>query len=100
MNSRDLHQLLNSAASVEPANRRTPAGLAQRVWERIEQGWDPEFIEWQRWVKRLAPWAGLLVVLVTLTIALLPHGNHESTKPPSLSLFAQPTGEFEIAPKP
>ena len=100
MNSRDLHQLLNAAASAEPANSGTPAGLAQRVWERIEQGWDPEFIEWQRCVKRLAPWAGLLVVVVTLTVALLPHGNHKAASPPALSLFAQPTGEFEISPKP
>lgn len=100
MNPRDLHELLQSAAAAVPEPNRKPAGLAQQVWERIEQGWDPEFNEWQRWVKRLAPWACLLVVAVTLTVALLPHGTHETPRPPSLSLFSEPAGEFEISPKP
>ena len=93
MNPRDLHELLQSAAAAVPEPNRKPTGLA-------EQGWDPEFNEWQRWVKRLAPWACLLVVAVTLTVALLPHGTHETPRPPSLSLFSEPAGEFEISPKP
>lgn len=94
MNSRELNHLLNAAASSPTA---APAGLAKRVWERIEQGWDPEWIEWQRWAKRLAPWGGGLILLVTLVSALLPHGSHSDVQPPALSLFSQPAVEFETS---
>ena len=94
MNSRELKHLLNAASS-SPAG--APTGLAKRVWERIEQGWDPEWIEWQRWVKRLAPWGGALILLVTFASAFMPHGSHRDMHPPALSLFAQPAVEFETS---
>ncbi len=92
MTPRDLNRLLHaaSAATDSPAGKDRAAG----VWESISRGWDPERIEWQRWLRRWWPWAALTVVVVALAISEWPHGRHADRvkEPPALQLFQEAAG--------
>lgn len=68
------------------------AGRATAVWEQIRGGWDPERIEWQRWLRRWWPVVLVIVLAVSLGISFLPHGSHTPASPPRLELFGENTG--------
>ena len=91
MTPRELDRLLAAASTVPPP---PPGGFAQRVLAGIRRGWDPERIEWQRWVRRWWPWAALCVLIATVTVSVLPHGGHAEPEPPALRLFQPPAPEL------
>ena len=84
MTPRELDRLLQSSASAPAAEGQ---GRAAAVWLHIRRGWDPERIEWQRWLRRWWPWVLVVVLAVAGLTASLPHGQHEASSPPSLVLF-------------
>jgi hypothetical protein len=98
MTPRELNRLLNAApaAPVSPA----PPDRALKVWESISRGWDPERIEWQRWLRRWWPWAALTVLAASILVAGWPHGKHEadSPQPPGLQLFQNAAGSPSAVP--
>jgi len=87
MTPRQFDQLLRSAAATSAAE--APRDRAAAVWRQIRRGWDPERIEWQRWLWRWWPWVAVVVLAAALGIALLPHGKHEASTPPPLGLFSE-----------
>ena len=86
MTPRKIDELLHSAAAAP-----IPAGGSQErsraVWEHIRNGWDPERIEWQRWLHRWWPWVAAVVLLSSAAVAALPHGKHDAASPPVLGIF-------------
>jgi hypothetical protein len=100
MTPHELNRLLQAAstAPVPPAAK----DRARTVWESISRGWDPEEIEWQRWLRRWWPWAALTVVVVTGVVAEWPHGRHspDLNGPPAMKLFQEPAGGPELAAQP
>jgi hypothetical protein len=91
MTPRDLNRLLHAASvSADPPDVED---RVETVWRGIARGWDPERIEWQRWLRRWWPWAALTVGVVTLVVSEWPHGRHpDATHPPALSLFQEAAG--------
>ncbi|HWB07390.1 MAG TPA: hypothetical protein VG796_30475 [Verrucomicrobiales bacterium] len=96
MTPRDLNRLLH-AASAEPVPS-SPKERAASVWQSISRGWDPEQIEWQRWLRRWWPWAALAVLAAAATVAEWPHGRHSGpdSRPPALQLFQEAAGSPSV----
>jgi hypothetical protein len=86
MTPRELDRLLQSSASAPAAGGQ---GRGAAVWRHIRRGWDPERIEWQRWLRRWWPWVVAVVLTVAGLTASLPHGKHEASSPPALVLFGE-----------
>lgn len=88
MTPRRLQGLIHKAAAAPSGGQRS-ADRAAAVWQHIRRGWDPERIEWQRWLRRWWPWVAVMVVAVAALVAALPHGPHEASAPPPLRLFSE-----------
>ncbi len=87
MTPRQFDHLLRTAAATPAAESHRDRAAA--VWQHIRRGWDPERIEWQRWLRRWWPWVALVVLAAAMGIASLPHGKHEHANPPPLGLFRE-----------
>jgi hypothetical protein len=85
MTPRQFDRLLSTARTTPVAD--APRDRAASVWRQIRRGWDPERVEWQRWLRRWWPWVAVVVLAAALGIASLPHGKHEASSPPPLGLF-------------
>lgn len=94
MTPRDLDRLLHSAAAAPVSPSLTSRDQARAVWARLARGWDPERIEWQRWLRRWWPWVILTVFAAAGLVAALPHGDHlrPETEPPVMEVFQQAAG--------
>ena len=83
-----LDSILQAAATSTSAHPDPQRWAAIR--SHLARGWNPERIEWQRWLRRWSPWAAAATLISAATIASLPHGTHKAPHPPALVLFSEP----------
>lgn len=84
MKSRQLNHLLREAGN--PSAAEAPQGFTASVLSGLHRGGNPWQKDWRRFLLRWVPLGLLLVILLALAVALLPHGEHEPGAPATPSL--------------